>query len=105
VYCATPPPKPSPQMTWIKQHSQNAVAKRARLRIERANAELDFSPVKIKSPGKLVPDFTINIRSRSGERVQITATKWGKQFITGDGVKSARSISRGIEAMLLYCNP
>jgi hypothetical protein len=93
-------------MRWTKAHSLNAVRAKARLRIARAAAEPDYQPdVKVFVPRRLVPDFTINIRSRSGERVQITATKWGKRFITGDGIKSARSISRGIEVMLLYFAP
>jgi hypothetical protein len=68
--------------------------------MERAAAELlDEPAVKGRLP-RCSPDFVINIRSRSGERVQISATRFGKQFITGDGLKPARSISRGIEMLI-----
>ncbi len=88
-------------MVWTKRHSRNAVAAKARKRIERATAnwpdEPKFVPPK---PGHFVPDFTINIRARTGERLQITATRFGKSFLTGEGTKSARSIARGIEILL-----
>lgn len=90
-------------MKWTKAHSRNAVAAKARLRIARALAagEPPAATPTSKLP-KLVPDFTINIRTRTGERVQITATRWNRQFITGDGIKSARQISRGIELLLRH---
>lgn len=61
-------------------------------------------PVKVFTP-RPRPDFTISIRSRSGDRVQITATRFGKRILTGEGWKSARQISRGIEALLRHCTP
>ena len=92
-------------MKWTKAHSKNAVAAKARLRIERSEAGPEYATAKMPPMRRLVPDFTINIRSRSGERVQITATRWGKQFITGEGVVSARKIARGIEMLLRHCEP
>lgn len=93
-------------MRWTKQHSQNAVAAKHRLRIIRAQQEPE--PETNWSAPKLtrhVPDFTINIRTRRGDRCQITATRFGKQLITGDGIKSVRQVARGIEMMLRHCEP
>jgi hypothetical protein len=93
-------------MTWTKQHSKNAVAAKARIRMERANLPIADDPEwKTYTSKRLTPDFTINIRSRSGGRVQITATRFGKQFITDDGLKSSRAIGRGIEMLLRHCVP
>ena len=88
-------------MRWTKRHSLSAVAAKARLRIERANAEWPDEPKWVAPKrGKFVPDFTINIRARTGARVKITATRFGKSFLTGEGIKSARAISRGIEILI-----
>lgn len=91
-------------MRWTKQHSKNAVAAKQRLRILRAQQEPEPQP-DWKMPKMLrhVPDFTINIRTRRGDRCQITATRWGRQLITSDGIKSARQVARGIEMMLRHC--
>ena len=62
---------------------------------------LNQMPTGVKPP-KLIPDFTINIRTRKGDRLKITATRWHKQFITGDGIKSARQITRGEECILSH---
>ena len=88
-------------MRWTKAHSLNAVAAKKRIRMERATAEWQDEP-KYVAPklGRFVPDFTINIRCRTGERMKITATRSGKQMLTGDGIKSVREISRGIEILL-----
>src|SRR5208282_6650549 len=90
------------QMTWTKQHSQNAVAAKRRVRIQRLSALAVPLPGTVPKPRRFVPDFTITIRSRSGERVRITATRYGRQLITGDGIKSARSLCRGIEMLLRW---
>ena len=88
-------------MRWTKQHIKNAVAAKARLRMKRANAEWPDEPKYVDPKlGRFVPDFTINIRTKNGERCQITATRFGKQMLTGDGIKSVREISRGIEVLL-----
>lgn len=85
-------------MKWDQAHSRNAVAARARRRVRRLVAGAETGAAA--QGRRVVPDFTINIRTRSGERAQITATRFGKLFITGDGLRSARSIARGIEAAL-----
>jgi hypothetical protein len=88
-------------MRWTKQHSLNAVAARERRRIERANAQWPDEPKwEAPKPGKFAPDFTINIRAKSGDRVQLTASRFGKSFLTGEGIRSAREISRGIEVLI-----
>lgn len=91
------------QMIRGKRHSRNAVAARARRRLAAAGA-LDERPgaAIVRRVG---PDFVISIRSRSGERAQISATRFGRLFITGEGLRSARSIARGIELMLRLCEP
>jgi hypothetical protein len=72
--------------------------------MERANADWN-EPKRYVPVPRLAPDFTINIRSRSGDRLQITATRFGKQLITGEGIRSARSIGRGIEILLRHATP
>ena len=75
------------------------------MRIERALQPPAPSPLgKVFTP-RSRPDFTINIRSRSGARVQITATRFGKRLLTGEGWRSARAIARGIELLLRHCTP
>ena len=71
-----------------------------RKRIERATAEPAKEPMRYIPHPRGKSDFTIRIESRSGDRVQISVMRWGKQFITNDGIKSARDISRGLETML-----
>ena len=91
-------------MRWTKAHSANAVAAKRRLRILRASEPLlDEPSSQFFHPRKLKPDVKINIEFRNGERVQITATKFGSKFITTDGMKSAGGIARGIELILKYC--
>lgn len=93
-------------MRWTKQHSQNAVEAKRRLRILRATQEPEPQPDwKMPKLPRHVPDFTITIRTRRGDRCQITATRYGKQMLTGDGIKSVRQIARGIEALLRHCEP
>jgi hypothetical protein len=88
-------------MIWTKQHSRNAVAARARLRIERAQNQPDLMPPgKVPVPRRPKPDFIIRIESKSGERVQLSLIRFGKRFLTRDGFRSARQISRGIELLI-----
>ena len=93
-------------MRWTKQHSKNAVAAKERLRQQRDAAPWTEEPRYVAPKlGRFVPDFTINIRTRRGDRMQITATRYGKQMLTGEGIKSVRQITRGIEALLRHCTP
>ena len=91
-------------MKWTQKHSRNAVAKRARLRVERATREPMEDNRRVQIP-RVVPDFTINIRSRSGDRLQITATRFGKSIISEGGFTSARKIARGIEMLIRHAAP
>jgi hypothetical protein len=101
VYYATILPKQKPQMIWTKKHSRNAVAARARRRLERENKEVELSPVgKVYVPRKIKPDFILRIEAKTGERTQLSVIRFGKQFITSDGIKSARQISAGIEHLM-----
>lgn len=88
-------------MNWTKRHSQNAVAAKARQRKLRAEAKLTAHAGYVPHP-RPTADFVITIRARTGERTQISATRWQQQFLTGDGIKSARQISRGIEMLLRH---
>ena len=93
-------------MRWTKQHSKNAVASKERLRQQRSTASWPDKPrYKEAKLGRFIPDFTINIRTRRGDRLKITATRYGKQMLTGEGIKSVRQITRGIEALLRHCTP
>ena len=89
-------------MAWTKQHSQNAVAAKARRRAERAQFEPEHYSGEVFRPQKPVSDFIITVRHKSGERIQLSAIRYGKQFITNEGIKSARDIGRGIELILRY---
>jgi len=86
---------------WTKRHSQNAVAAKARLRMERAQRQIVEATGYARHP-RPTPDFVITIRARTGERAQISASRWHKQFLTGEGIKSVRQISRGIEMLLRH---
>ena len=92
-------------MTWTKAHSKNAVAAKARKRLA-AVEQLGFEEQggRVRLP-RLAADFTINIRARSGGRVQISVTRLGKRFLTAQGVRSARQISRAIEVLLREATP
>lgn len=74
-------------------------------RTDREWTETGLAAARLAARPRAAPDFTINIRSASGARVQITVTRWGSKLITGEGVKSARAISRGIEMLLRFCVP
>jgi hypothetical protein len=87
-------------MRWTKQHSQNAVAAKERIRIERANAD----PViethrKMRIPRKSRADFIIRIESARGERVQVSISRFLGRVRTSDG-QSARQFCRGLEQLL-----
>ena len=88
-------------MKWTKRHSANAVAAKLRLRIARGESELQpEARGSVYTPRRPRPDFVIQIRSKSGDRVQMSLHRFGKRFITSQGIKSAREISRGIEALI-----
>lgn len=89
---------------WTKEHSRNAVAAKRRRRLERADRPA-AEPRRYVPHPRPTPDFTIQIRSRSGDRVQVSVTRLGRRFLTADGVKSAREISRGIEVLLREATP
>lgn len=87
-------------MRWNKKHSQNAVAAKERLRLERALAEPDYNPPrKVRLPRKAKPDFIIRIESARGERMQIAIHRFFGRVRTSDG-QSARQFCRGLEQLL-----
>lgn len=87
-------------MTWTKKHSQNAVAAKARLRMQRATAELPPEPKRrVFTPRRAKPDFIIRIESRRGERLQVSVHRFLGQVRTSDG-QSARQFCRGLEQLL-----
>lgn len=87
-------------MGWTKRHSQNAVAAKARLRIERALAEPEFEPSrKVPMPRRAKPDFIIRIESSRGERLQVSVHRFFGRVRTSDG-QSARQFCRGLELLL-----
>jgi hypothetical protein len=88
-----------------QRHSHNAVAKRARRRMERAAREWDEGNRSAPVPRRPAADFILTIRSRSGDRVQVSATRVGKQLLTADGLVSARQLARGIEHLLRLATP
>ena len=88
-----------------KQHSNNSVAAKARRRMEQNKVPCAPEPPGRAYAPRPVPDFTIQIRSRSGDRVQISVTRFGKQFITSEGIKPLRDIMRGMEQLLRHAVP
>jgi hypothetical protein len=87
-------------MTWTKKHSQNAVAAKERLRMERAEAEPQIEPPrKVRLPRRAKPDFIIRIESARGERMQVAVHRFFGRVRTSDG-QSARQFCRGLEQLL-----
>lgn len=88
-------------MRWTKEKSRNAVAKKERLRIARATADLPDEPVtnsyKLPRIGK--PDFTIRIESARGERVCYKIRRVLGKVLIGDGL-SVRQFCRGLEHLI-----
>ena len=88
-------------MRWTKQHSNNAVAAKARLRIARADSEPDVDTLnKCYHPRKPAADFIVTVKSKHGDRLQVSAWRFGKQIILSEGVKSVRQLCRGIEHLI-----
>jgi hypothetical protein len=86
-------------MRWTKQHGQNAVAAKTRLRLERASAEPRIDRCRVPVPRKSKPDFIIRIEDRFGERIQVSVTRFYGKVFTSTG-QSARQLCRGIEHLI-----
>ena len=90
-------------MRWNKRHSQNAVAAKARKRMERsleAAAREDARPTgKVQATRAAKPAFTIRIESDRGERMQVAVHRQFGRVRTSDG-QSARQFCRGLEQLL-----
>ncbi len=84
-------------MLWTKQHSQNAVAAKARKRM--AEPVIDESTGTPYKPRKAKPDFIIRIEDRFGERIQMTINRYNGKVITSTG-QSARQLCRGIKQLI-----
>lgn len=85
---------------WTKQHSRNAVAAKERLRIARANSEPEWKPSKCPVPRRAAADFIITIKSKRGERLQVSAWRYNGRVILSEGIKSARQLCRGLELLI-----
>jgi hypothetical protein len=88
-------------MRWTKRYSQNAVAAKARKRMERS---LEPDVLSLESQKVLVtraarPAFTIRIESARGERMQVAVHRFFGRVRTSDG-QSAREFCRGLEQLL-----
>ena len=84
-----------------QRHSRNAVAAKARLRLQRGAAGVEDSPRgRVFTPRPTPPDFVINIRARRGDRLQISVWRGPGGLLTADGPTSARKLARGLEALL-----
>lgn len=87
-------------MRWTKEKSRNAVAKKERLRIARATADLPDEPFrKVTLPRIGKPDFTIRIESARGERVCYKIRRVLGKVLIGDGL-SVRQFCRGLEHLI-----
>lgn len=87
-------------MRWTKRHSQNAVAAKARLRIARAHAEPSWPRVKCHVPRTPAADFIITIKSKRGERLQVSVWRFNGHVILSEGIKSVRQLCRGLEHLI-----
>lgn len=85
-------------MQWTKRHSQNAVAAKARRRMQPQPIEVGCA-AKIIRPRPAKPDFILRIEDRFGARVQISIHRYhGRVFIPGG--LSVRQLCRGLEQLL-----
>lgn len=86
-------------MQWTKAHSRNAVAKKARLRIERAKMPTeDVGEFNVKTRASK-PDLIIRIEDRFGQRIKIPIHRIsGKVYLTG--YISVRQLCRGLEHLI-----
>ena len=84
---------------WAKQHSQNAVAAKARKRLAAASAEPAPARRRVPVPSRARADFIIRIESSRGERLQVSAWRFNGRvrLSTGDSV---RHFCRGLEHLL-----
>jgi hypothetical protein len=87
------------QMQWTKQHSKNAVAAKAKLRIARAESEPEFvRSENVFATTRSNPDFIVRIESAGGERMQTSIHRLFGRVRTSDG-QSARQFCRGLEQL------
>lgn len=85
---------------WTKRHSRNAVAAKARLRIARATTEPELPSGKFPIPRRPAADFIITIKSKRGERLQVSVWRYYNKVILSEGITSVRQLCRGIEHLL-----
>ena len=70
----------------------------------RATAPIPDEPTwKCPKFRKTKPDVKITIELKSGERTQISATRWHDRFITSDGIRSISELKTGIGLILKHC--
>lgn len=85
-------------MKWTKRHSQNAVAAKARRRLQSQPMEVGFA-AKVSRPRPAKPDFILRLEDRFGARLQISIHRYhGRVFIPGG--LSVRQLCRGLEHLL-----
>lgn len=87
-------------MKWTRTRSLRAHAAKERLRIQRAESEPEIDCVKCPVPRKPAADFTIQIRSRTGERIQVSIWRFYNRCVISDGIKSVRQLCRGLEQLI-----
>lgn len=85
---------------WTRERSIRANTAKERLRIQRAQAEPEIDRVKCPVPRKPAADFTITVKAKSGERVQVSVWRFYNRCIISDGIKSVRQLCRGLEQLI-----
>ena len=69
--------------------------------IARATAEIAVDEnAKVFHPSRPTADFTITIKSKRGERLQVSAWRFNGRVLLSDGVKSVRQFCRGLELLI-----
>lgn len=86
-------------MRWTRERSIRANAAKERLRIARATAEPEMPIGKVQIPRRPAADFIITIKSKRGERIQVSMWRFYNRCLFSDGIKSARQLCRGLEQL------
>ena len=74
-------------MRWTKRHSQNAVAAKARKRVERATAQIEAGPSRKVAMPRSKARFQLTIRDwKIGDSITLSLTPlpWRGRFVDSD---------------------
>lgn len=87
-------------MKWTRERSIRANAAKERLRIQRAQTEPEIDRVQCPIPRKPAADFIVTVKSKTGERVQVSVWRFYNRCVISGGIKSVRQLCRGLEQLI-----